>query len=55
MGPARQAAIAAGVPQERTAYGLNQICGSGLRSVANAYMAIKAEEAKIIVAGGMKA
>ena len=32
--PARQAAMAAGIPQERTAWGLNQLCGSGLRTVA---------------------
>jgi acetyl-CoA C-acetyltransferase len=54
MGPARQAAIAAGLPQEKTAYAVNQICGSGLRSVANGYMAIKSGAADIIVAGGME-
>ncbi len=54
MGPARQAAMAAGVPQEKTAYAVNQICGSGLRSVANGMMAIKAGDAKIVVAGGME-
>lgn len=54
MGPARQAAIAAGVPVEKTAYAVNQICGSGLRAVANGCMAIKAGDAQIIVAGGME-
>jgi len=54
MGPARQAAMAAGIPSDRTAYAVNQICGSGLRAVANAYMAIKAGEQKIVVAGGME-
>ena len=54
MGPARQAAMAGGVPSDKTAYGVNQICGSGLRSVANGAMAIKAGDAKIIVAGGME-
>lgn len=54
MGPARQAAMAAGVPVEKTAYAINQICGSGLRAVANGAMAIKAGDAKIIVAGGME-
>jgi len=54
MGPARQAAMAAGVPAEKTAYGVNQICGSGLRSIANGAMAIKAGDAKIIAAGGME-
>jgi acetyl-CoA C-acetyltransferase len=54
MGPARQAAIAAGVPAEKTAYAVNQICGSGLRSIANGSMAIKTGDAKIVVAGGME-
>ena len=40
--PARQAAIAAGIPQEKTAYGINQLCGSGLRAVALGYQAIRA-------------
>src|SRR5512134_2691762 len=39
--PARQAAIGAGIPVERTAYGINQLCGSGLRAVALAFQAIK--------------
>ena len=54
MGPARQAAIAAGLPSDKTAYAVNQICGSGLRTVANAYMAIKAGDSNIVVAGGME-
>ena len=54
QGPARQAAIAAGVPADRTAYAVNQICGSGLRAVANGYMAIKSGDASIVVAGGME-
>ena len=54
MGPARQAAIAAGIPAEKTAYAVNQICGSGLRAVANGCMAIKAGDAQIVVAGGME-
>ena len=54
MGPARQAAIAAGIPVERTAYAVNQICGSGLRAVANASMAIRSGDADIVVAGGME-
>jgi acetyl-CoA C-acetyltransferase len=54
QGPARQAAVAAGVPMDRTAYAVNQICGSGLRAVANAYTSIKAGEAGIYVAGGME-
>lgn len=54
MGPARQAAMAGGIPSDKTAYAVNQICGSGLRAVANGVMAIKAGDAKIIVAGGME-
>lgn len=52
--PARQAAIAAGVPQERTAYTINQVCGSGLRTVALGMQAIANDDAKIIVAGGQE-
>ncbi len=50
--PARQAAIAAGIPDTATAYGINQLCGSGLRTVALGYQAIKLGDADIIVAGG---
>jgi acetyl-CoA C-acetyltransferase len=50
--PARQASLAAGIPQEVPAYTINQVCGSGLRCVANAYMMIKAGDANTIVAGG---
>ena len=52
--PARQAAMMAGVPQEKTAYGINQLCGSGLRTVALGFQAIKAGDASIVVAGGME-
>jgi acetyl-CoA C-acetyltransferase len=52
--PARQAAMMAGVPQERTAYGINQLCGSGLRTVALGYQAIRTGDAAIVVAGGME-
>ncbi len=54
MGPARQAAITAGIPQERTAYAVNQICGSGLRAIANGYAAIRSDESQIVIAGGME-
>ncbi len=54
MGPARQAAMAAGIPINKTAYAVNQVCGSGLRAVANAYMAIRSGEQKVVVAGGME-
>jgi acetyl-CoA C-acetyltransferase len=52
--PARQAAMKAGVPQEATAWGVNQLCGSGLRAVALGMQQIAAGDAKIIVAGGQE-
>jgi len=52
--PARQASMAAGVPQEVTAWGLNQLCGSGLRAVAIGMQQIAVGDADIIVAGGQE-
>ena len=52
--PARQAALAAGVPKEATAWGLNQLCGSGLRAVALGMQQIATGDADIIVAGGQE-
>ena len=52
--PARQAAMKAGVPQEKTAWNLNQLCGSGLRSVAIGMQQILNGDANIIVAGGQE-
>jgi acetyl-CoA C-acetyltransferase len=52
--PARQAAMKAGVPQEKTAWGLNQLCGSGLRAVAIGMQQIASGDADIIVAGGQE-
>ncbi|MCG6121842.1 MAG: acetyl-CoA C-acetyltransferase [Microvirga sp.] len=52
--PARQAAMKAGVPQEATAWGLNQLCGSGLRAVAIGMQQIASGDARIIVAGGQE-
>ena len=52
--PARQAAMHAGIPQESTAMGVNQVCGSGLRAVALAVQAIKAGDATIVIAGGQE-
>ena len=52
--PARQAAVDAEIPVERTAYGINQLCGSGLRSVALGFQAIALGDANIIVAGGQE-
>ena len=52
--PARQAAVGAGIPFERTALVLNQLCGSGLRAVAAGYQAIRNKDADIVVAGGQE-
>jgi acetyl-CoA C-acetyltransferase len=52
--PARQAAMKAGIPQEATAWGLNQLCGSGLRAVVIGMQQIANGDAKIIVAGGQE-
>ena len=52
--PARQAAIQAGISIEKTAYVINQVCGSGLRSVAAGYQAIMSNDSKIIIAGGQE-
>jgi acetyl-CoA C-acetyltransferase len=52
--PARQAAMGAGIPQEKTAWGLNQLCGSGLRAVAIGMQQIANGDADIIVAGGQE-
>jgi acetyl-CoA C-acetyltransferase len=52
--PARQAAVNAGIPVERTAWCLNQLCGSGLRAVALGAQAIALGDAEIIVAGGQE-
>jgi acetyl-CoA C-acetyltransferase len=54
QGPARQAAMKAGVPQEKTAFTLNQLCGSGLRAVAVGLQQIANGDANIVVAGGME-
>ncbi|MBM3539064.1 MAG: acetyl-CoA C-acetyltransferase [Alphaproteobacteria bacterium] len=52
--PARQAAIMAGIPVDKTAYGINQLCGSGLRAVALGFQAIKTGDSEIVVAGGQE-
>ncbi|WP_313556943.1 acetyl-CoA C-acetyltransferase [Agrobacterium cavarae] len=52
--PARQAAMKAGIPQEATAFGINQLCGSGLRAVALGAQQIALGDASIIVAGGQE-
>ena len=52
--PARQAAIKSGIPIEKPAYIVNQVCGSGIRSIASGYQSIKSEDSKIIIAGGQE-
>jgi acetyl-CoA C-acetyltransferase len=52
--PARQASMAAGVPKEVPAWGVNQVCGSGLRAVALAAQAVATGDARIVVAGGQE-
>jgi acetyl-CoA C-acetyltransferase len=52
--PARQAAVGAGLPYEVTAYGINQLCGSGLRSVALGFQAVRGGDSTIVVAGGQE-
>ena len=52
--PARQAAIAAGIPQERTAFGINQVCGSGLRAVSLAAQQIMSGQSTVVLAGGQE-
>jgi acetyl-CoA C-acetyltransferase len=54
MNPARQAARNAGIPDEKTAFGINQVCGSGLRAVALAAQQIRSGESNILVAGGQE-
>ena len=52
--PARQSSIKAGLPKEKPAYVVNQVCGSGLRSVASAFQSITSGQSKIVVAGGQE-
>ena len=52
--PARQAAIKSGIPLEKPAYIVNQVCGSGIRSIASGFQSIKAKDSKIIIAGGQE-
>ena len=54
QGPARQAAMGAGIPKEAPAWSLNQICGSGLRAVAIGAQQIALGDARIVVAGGQE-
>ncbi len=52
--PARQAAIAAGIPEGKTAFAINQVCGSGLRAVALAAQQIRTGESTVVIAGGQE-
>ena len=52
--PARQAAIKSGIPKEKPAYVVNQVCGSGIRSIVSAFQSIKSNDSKIIIAGGQE-
>ena len=52
--PARQAAIKSGIPKEKPAYIVNQVCGSGLRSIISGFQSIKSKDSKIIIAGGQE-
>jgi acetyl-CoA C-acetyltransferase len=52
--PARQAAIISGIPKEKPAYVVNQVCGSGLRSVASGFQSIKMGDSNIVIAGGQE-
>ncbi len=52
--PARKAAMSAGIPAEKTAYAINQVCGSGLRTIALGAQSIKCGDARVVVAGGQE-
>ena len=52
--PARQAAIKSGIPKEKPAYVVNQVCGSGLRSIASGFQSIKSGDSKVVIAGGQE-
>ena len=52
--PARQAGMLAGMPVEKTAYTINQVCGSGLRSIVAAYQSIVSNDSNIVIAGGQE-
>ena len=52
--PARQAALKAGIPKEKPAYIVNQVCGSGIRSIVSGMQSIKSEDSNIVIAGGQE-
>ena len=51
---ARQAAMKSGIPKEKPAFVVNQVCGSGIRSVASGFQSIKSKDSKIVIAGGQE-
>ncbi len=52
--PARQAAIKSGIPKEKPAYIVNQVCGSGIRSIVSGFQSIRSGDSKIVIAGGQE-
>ena len=52
--PARQAAIRSGIPKEKPAFMVNQVCGSGMRSVISGLQSIRSKDSKIVIAGGQE-
>ena len=52
--PARQALIKSGIPKEKPAYIVNQVCGSGIRSIASGYQSVKLGDSKIVISGGQE-
>ncbi len=52
--PARQASIKSGIPKEKPAYVVNQVCGSGIRSIVSGFQSIRTADAKIVIAGGQE-
>lgn len=52
--PARQAAMKSGIPKEKPAYVVNQVCGSGIRSIASGFQSIRTGDSKIVIAGGQE-
>ena len=52
--PARQALIHCGIPKEKPAYIVNQVCGSGIRSIASGFQSIRSGDSKIVIAGGQE-
>ena len=52
--PARQAAVKSGIPKEKPAYTVNQVCGSGIRSIVSGFQSIRVGDSKILVSGGQE-